>query len=380
LELPFAEYQIETSDLIESQGLELWQLGWGMASYEFSRYKKSSRNEALAQLVVNTDLAKNLETKLRAQFQTRDLINIPAEDLGPQDLAHFSKELANEFSARCELIYGDELLSKNYPSIFHVGKGSMREPVLIDMSWGDSSDPLLCLVGKGVVFDSGGLNLKPESGMLLMKKDMGGAAIVLGVARMIMETRLPVRLRVLIPAVENMVSGASFRPGDVIKTRKGLSVEITNTDAEGRVVLSDALYEAVAQGPDLVIDVATLTGACRVALGSELPGCFTPNDNLAKGLEEAGRKVGDPLWRLPLWSSYKSALGSNVADLSNSAANGMGGAITAALFLQEFVGTFKNWIHLDAYGWSSEAKPGAPLGGEATGQRAIFQFLEDRYR
>lgn len=378
-DLPTGVYQWQAPDFIDPLGLELWQLGWGQASYEFDRYKKSQRLEPLAQLVVQPSQRERLLVKLKAQFTTRDLINTPAEDMGPQDLAAQARELAKEFSAHLRCIEGEDLLTENYPSIFSVGKGSDRAPLLIDLTWGDTSNPLVCLVGKGVTFDSGGLNLKPDRGMLLMKKDMGGAAIVLGLARMIMESQLPVRLRVLIPAVENMVSGNSFRPGDVLKTRKGLTVEVTNTDAEGRIVLSDALTEAVSMGPDVVIDVATLTGACRVALGPELPGCFTPSDDLAQSLETAGLKAGDPVWRLPLWSTYKAGLGSTVADLSNSASNGMGGAISAALFLKEFVGNFGNWIHLDAYGWAPEAKPGCPVGGEATGQRALYQFLADRY-
>ena len=377
-ELPPGNYRLADHPRLDAGRREQFYLGWGLSAYQFRKYLKVDEKPKPC-LVVPREARALTEELLSAIFMTRDLINTPALDMGPEDLAGVAQGLALAYGASYSLLQGEALLEANYPAVFHVGRGSERAPALVDLQWGNEHHPLICLVGKGVTFDSGGLNLKPERGMLLMKKDMGGAAIVLGLARLIMARKLPVRLRVLIPAVENMVSGNSLRPGDIIPTRKGLSVEITNTDAEGRLILCDALAEAVTDNPDLIIDVATLTGACRVALGEDLPGFFTKSDELAEQLLRASQAAADPIWRLPLWASYRPALQSLVADLNNSPASGFAGAIHAALFLSEFLGDFKNWVHLDAYAWIGEGKPGFPVGGEATAMRALLAFLEERY-
>ena len=290
-----------------------------------------------------------------------------------------ARKLAREFRARCSVIVGDDLLKKNYPMVHAVGRASDRAPRLIDIVWGNPRHPKVTLVGKGVCFDSGGLDLKPASGMKLMKKDMGGAANALGLARMIMSAKLPVRLRVLVPAVENSVSGDAFRPLDVLDSRAGITVEIGNTDAEGRLILGDALYEAASEDPELLLDFATLTGAARVALGPELPAMFSNDDTLACDLSKYGEAAGDPVWRLPIWKPYRRTMDSKVADINNIGEMAQGGAIIAALFLYEFVKDTVPWAHFDIMAWNMSSRPGRPAGGEAMAIRAAFGTIAARF-
>jgi leucyl aminopeptidase len=300
--------------------------------------------------------------------------------MGPAELASAAVDVAARHDAKIDIIVGDELLSQNYPLIHAVGRASLRAPRLIDIRWGNPAARKVTLVGKGVCFDSGGLDIKPSSGMRLMKKDMGGAATVLGLASALMDLGLDIRLRVLIPAVENSISGLAFRPGDIFKSRKGLTVEIGNTDAEGRLVLADALAEAVSEKPELLLDFATLTGAARVALGPDLPALFTPDDGLAEDLMRVGSASGDPLWRLPLWKPYFKQIQSKAADLNNAGGDGgMAGAITAALFLEAFVEPGIAWAHIDTYAWNGSARPGRPEGGEALTLRAVYALIRQRF-
>jgi leucyl aminopeptidase len=314
-----------------------------------------------------------------AQALVRDLVNTPTEDMGPAQLADAATREADRFHAQVDIIQGEDLLSENYPAIHAVGRASDREPRLISLTWGDRDAPVLALVGKGVCFDTGGLNLKPAAGMLTMKKDMGGAAHVIALARLVMQYKLPVRLMVLIPAVENSVSGNAYRPGDVIHTRKGLTIEIGNTDAEGRVVLADGLAYACEHSPDLVIDFATLTGAARIALGADLPPVFSNHLEIANGIADAGQRVEDPLWVMPLHQPYKKLIKSEIAHLNNISKSSYGGCITAALFLEHFVEPEIPWVHIDTFAWNQSARPGRPAGGEALGLRAVFNYLRDRY-
>jgi leucyl aminopeptidase len=312
-------------------------------------------------------------------FLARDLVNTPANDMGPAELEAAARALAKSHGAKVAVVSG-AALTKNYPLIAAVGGGSPRSPRLIELNWAkQKSGPLVTLVGKGVCFDSGGLDIKPSSAMLTMKKDMGGAACVLAAAGMAMGAKLNLRLRVLIPAVENSVSGSAMRPGDVFTSRRGLTVEIGNTDAEGRLILADALADADDQKPELLIDVATLTGAARAATGMELPPFFTDDEKLAADLVRIGSSVQDPLWRLPLWRGYEDTITSRVADLNNNPAYNYAGAITAALFLNRFVKQTKSWAHLDIPAWIDRAKPGRPIGGEGNGARAIYALLKERY-
>ncbi|EWY39215.1 cytosol aminopeptidase [Skermanella stibiiresistens SB22] len=354
-------------------------LGWALGCYAFTRYK-SKKDKSFATLAWPEGADRDaVERTATATSLVRDLINTPASDMGPAELADAARALGEEFKAKVKVTVGDDLLKKNWPAIHAVGRASPREPRLIDVNWGDKSNPRVTLIGKGVCFDTGGLDLKPSNGMLLMKKDMGGAAHALGVARMIMMAELPVRLRVLIPAVENSVSGDAFRPLDVLATRKGLSVEVGNTDAEGRLVLCDALAEAVTDKPEVIIDFATLTGAARVALGAELPALFCNDDALAEGLLKSGLSEGDPMWRLPLYQPYAKMLESKVADLNNVGSGPFAGAIVAALFLERFVDKTIPWAHLDVMAWNPSSRPGRPEGGEALGMRAVYTYLEGRY-
>jgi len=355
-------------------------LAWLMGGYGFDRYKKKNARKARLVLPAGVDgeeisrIAENL-------FLARDLINTPANDMGPAELEAAVRALAKRYGAKVSVISG-AALAKSYPLIAAVGAGSARAPRLIEFNWAPSNKkagPLVTLVGKGVCFDSGGLDLKPSSAMLTMKKDMGGAATVLAVAGMVMGAKLNLHLRVLIPAVENSVSGTAMRPGDVFISRKGLSVEIGNTDAEGRLILADALADADDGKPELLIDVATLTGAARAATGMELPPFFTDDDKLASDLMRLGTAAQDPLWRLPLWRGYEDTLTSRVADLNNNPAYSYAGAITAALFLNRFVANTKSWAHLDIPAWVDRAKPGRPIGGEANGARALYALLKERY-
>lgn len=374
--LPEGNYHIKAD--WNASVMERIAIGWGLGAYQFTRYKESDRT--LAKLAIdpacNPQVIKN---QIQALYLVRDLINTPAEDMMPENLAAALIELGREFGARVDQVVGDKLLMKNYPLIHAVGRASTHHPRLIELQWGDENHPKLTLVGKGVCFDSGGLDLKSSSNMRLMKKDMGGAAHVIGLARMIMGARLPVRLRVLVPAVENAVSGNALRPGDVIRSRQGLSIEIDNTDAEGRLILCDALAEASTERPDLLIDFATLTGAARVALGTEVPALFCSCQGLAAALLELAEEEHDPLWQLPLYRPYRELLDSKIADIANASSSGYGGAITAALFLQEFIPEGRPWMHFDVMAWNTRSRPGRPEGGEAMGLRAVFKYLSRRF-
>ncbi|HRY25325.1 MAG: leucyl aminopeptidase family protein [Geminicoccaceae bacterium] len=358
--------------------------GWALAGYRFDRYvsaEAGNGGNGTARLATNdTATAERASQLALSVFLARDLVNTPANDLGPAELETAIREVAREFGATCTSIAGDELLAANYPMIHAVGRASSRPPRLVDLIWGSLDAPKLTLVGKGVCFDSGGLDIKPAAGMRLMKKDMGGAAVMTGLARMIMAAGLDVRLRLLVPAVENSIGASAFRPGDVLSTRKGLTVEVGNTDAEGRLILADALAEADREQPALLLDAATLTGAARVAVGTDLPALFTPDERLAAELLQAGIDVAEPLWRLPLHPGYRDLLKSPVADLSSTGSKPYAGAITAALFLQRFVEPTTSWAHLDIFAWNEDARPGRTKGGDATALRALFTLIERRYQ
>lgn len=371
VDLPVGAYCLQG----DSKTLESLALGWVLAQYQFDRYATKPK---LPTLYVNDEVAvEQAKTLAQGVYLTRNLVNTPASDMMPENLADAMNDLAEQFSAEFSQIVGDELLEQNFPTIHMVGRASHHAPRLLDLQWGDESAPKLTLVGKGVCFDSGGLDLKPAAGMRLMKKDMGGAAHVLGLASMIMANNLPVRLRVLIPAVENAVAGNAFRPGDIVKTRKGLTVEIDNTDAEGRLVLCDALALAEEELPELIVDFATLTGAARVALGLELPGFYSTDEPVAQLLMAAGDSNEDAVWRLPLHQAYASYMKGSISDLVNCAPTPMGGSITAALYLQHFVETTP-WVHFDVGAWNDRARPGRPKGGEAMGLRATYHALVSR--
>ncbi|MBT7756562.1 MAG: leucyl aminopeptidase family protein [Rhodospirillaceae bacterium] len=377
--LPAGHYRIE-GDLPALHAYHA-ALAWALSHYRFTRYHGAGdKDDPVAMLCLpeNVDGAA-LGAAVKGSFLARDLINTPASDMGPAELAEAALALAAEYGGTGTVIVGDDLLAANYPAIHAVGRASTRAPRLIDLAWGKADAPRLTLVGKGVCFDTGGLDLKGAAGMLKMKKDMGGAATVLGLAAMVMAAALPVRLRVLIPAVENAVAGNAYRPGDVLQTRKGLTVEIGNTDAEGRIVLCDALAEADSETPDLIIDIATLTGAARVALGPDLPAFFTGDDELAAALQQAGEAQDDPSWRLPLFAPYGERLKSKVADYNNVSDGPFAGAITAALFLEAFVSDSDRWLHLDSYGWNDKDRPGRPAGGEGLAMRALFAMLAERF-
>ncbi len=352
-------------------------LGWGLAAYRFDRYKKSKTPQAT--LLLDEDIDKDVRALCEAQCLVRDLVNTPTEHMGPGQLADAVIVQADFSGGDSEVIVGQDLLTRNFPAIHAVGRASDREPRLIQMTWGDEEAPLLALVGKGVCFDTGGLDLKSATGMAHMKKDMGGGAHALALARLVMQYKLPVRLLVLIPAVENSVSGNAYRPGDVIDTRKGLSVEIGNTDAEGRVVLADALAYACEQNPDLVIDFATLTGAARVAMGPELTPLFSNHIDVARAIQDAGEESEDPMWTMPLYQPYLKMIEIPIADLNNSCKSSYGGCITAALFLEHFVEAEIPWVHIDTFAWNQANHPGRPQGGEALGLRAVFRYLQLRY-
>lgn len=374
--LPAGSYHLVTDwDAAAVEGLTI---GWGLGAYRYTRYK--SQDPVAAKLVIDPACdAKVIDTQIAATYLVRDLINTPAEDMMPEHLADAITSVGQACGATVTQIVGDDLLAQNYPTIHCVGRASAHAPRLIDLRWGEAHHPKLTLVGKGVCFDSGGLDIKPASGMRMMKKDMGGAAHALGLAQMVMHTGLSVQLRVLVPAVENAVSGQAFRPGDIIKSRQGLTIEVDNTDAEGRLILCDALAEGSAEKPDLMIDFATLTGAARVALGTELPALFTNSDTVAAGLLAGAACTHDPLWRMPLHTPYRSMLNSTIADIANAASVPFGGAITAALFLREFVAEEVDWAHLDIMAWNRNSQPGRPEGGEAMGLRAIFAYLHQRF-
>ena len=356
-------------------------LGWLLGQYRFDRYREKKEPRG-PRVLLTDDPARIDETVFIAESTSlvRDLVNIPAGDLGPAELELAVLAVADECGARAK-VTRDAALDEGFPMVAAVGRAASpeRAPRLVELDWGDQRHPKVALVGKGVCFDSGGLDIKPSAGMRLMKKDMGGAAHALALARLIMKANLPVRLHLVIPAVENALSGAAFRPGDILRSRKGLSVEVGNTDAEGRVILGDALALAAERGPELILDFATLTGAARVALGPDLPALFANDDALADDLLEAGTAVSDPLWRMPLWKHYQEMLASDVADLSNVSEVPMAGAVTAALFLQKFVPEEMPWAHFDTFAWRSSARPGRPKGGDALGLRAAWQTLRKRY-
>lgn len=373
-QLPAGEYLLQG----DKEQLKMAAFSWGLGAYQFDRYKPN--NKTYPSLIINDSaLVSECHKLVRSVTIVRDLVNTPAADMMPQHLGDTMTALAAEFGAQISQIVGDELLEQNYPTIHMVGRASANQPRLIDLTWGDENAPKVTLVGKGVCFDSGGLDLKPGAGMRLMKKDMGGAAHVIGLAHQIMASNLPIRLRVLVPAVENAVSANAFRPGDVIKTRKGLTVEIDNTDAEGRLVLCDALAEANNDKPELMIDFATLTGAMRIALGTELPGFFSNDDEVAAGITASGLNVQDPVWRMPLHKPYLELTGSDIADIANCGKTPFGGAITAALYLEAFVDSDISWSHFDVMAWNNRKLPGRPVGGEAFGIRAVFDYLQNRY-
>jgi len=356
---------------------DLVALGLALGGYDFTRYgKKPGRH---LHIYVPGGNGERVDAIASGVCLARDLINTPTNDMGPSQLEDAVRNLAKTYSADVAVTAGDDLLVQNFPMIHAVGRASVDAPRLIDMAWGPQDAPKVTLVGKGVCFDTGGLDIKGASGMLLMKKDMGGAANVLGLAAMIMATRMHVRLRVLIPAVENSIAGNAFRPGDVLNSRKGITVEIGNTDAEGRLVLADALALGDEECPALMVDMATLTGAARVALGPDLPPFYTNDDALADEVANASIAVEDPLWRMPLWQPYERKLGSKIADTNNVTTDGFAGSITAALFLRRFVVKTTSWAHFDIMAWNPEPRPHGPAGGEAQGIRALLAILSNRY-
>ena len=373
--------QLPAADYVLKSGADPAQaaLGWMLGAYRFDRYKTAERKRRpILGLPGGIDRERLIAT-VEAIYLARDLINTPAEDMKPSDLAAAAQAVAERYGAEIRIAVGEDLLKQNYPAIHAVGRAAADAPRLIDLTWGEPDLPKVTLVGKGVCFDSGGLDVKPAPGMKLMKKDMGGGATVLGLAGMIMALDLPVRLRLLIPAVENAIAGNAYRPMDVIRTRKGLTVEIGHTDAEGRVILCDALAEAASEEPDLLLDIATLTGAARVALGPELPALFCNDDGLAQDILTHGESMDDPLWRLPLWPGYRKMIDGEAGDITNAPESPFGGAITAALFLQQFVGGAARWAHIDTMGWNMTARPGRPKGGEALALRALFAAIEGRF-
>ena len=353
-------------------------LSWELGGYTFDLYKAAPREAAQLQLPSTAETQRALIIAA-AMASTRDLVNPPAEHMGPAELAEAVRLVAKQHGAKFKQTVGDKLLDEGFPAIHAVGRAATRAPRLIELNWGNPKHPKLALVGKGVCFDSGGLDIKGADGMRLMKKDMGGAANALGLAQMIMALKLPLRLQLLIPAVENAIAGNAYRPGDVFKTRAGLHIEIGNTDAEGRVILCDALAYAAEGKPDLLIDLATLTGAARVALGSQLPALFCRRMDLARELVDRGLVLRDPLWHMPLWRDYHGGIESDIADIVNTGKGALAGAINAALFLEDFVPAGLDWLHIDLFAWNDSARPGRPVGGEAQTLRTLLAALEERY-
>jgi len=349
------------------------QLGWGLGAYRFDRYRQLPVRGP-ARLALGTFDSESLDL-LAAVTRVRDLVNTPAEDMGPEQLQSIIEQVAARHDASCRSLLGDALLQQNFPAIHAVGRASHRTPRLLTLCWGEAEHPHVVIIGKGVCFDTGGLDMKSAEGMRHMKKDMGGAAHAIALAELIMARRLPLRITLLIPAVDNVAGPLAYRPGDIIPTRKGIQVEVDNTDAEGRIVLCDALAYAGEFSPVLILDFATLTGAARVALGPDLPALFCNDDALADALLEAGQRQHDPLWRLPLWRPYLRYLGSQVADIANAGSR-MAGAVTAALYLERFIPENTLWAHLDTYAWNDQSRPGRPQGGEALGLRAVYALLK----
>ena len=376
--LPEGVYRLDETAPDEVR--DMAALAWAMGCYRFDIYKSKKRETAWPQLVVpkTVDRAR-LERLNRAVYAARHLINTPAADMGPTHLQQVVQELADRHKAKLTVIEGDDLLHENYPMIHAVGRAAKDAPRLLDLSWGDKQAPKVTLIGKGVCFDTGGLNLKPGNYMDLMKKDMGGAALAIALADAVMDAGLPVRLRLMVGAVENAIGPDAFRPGDILDSRKGLRVEIGNTDAEGRLVLADMLTEADDENPDLMIDFATLTGAARVAMGPEVVPFYTHNEALAGSVHGLSQATHDPMWRLPLWAGYDGWLDSQIADVSHISASPMGGSITAALFLARFVEHCESWMHIDVYAWRLKAAAGRPVGGEAQTVRALYTYIEQTY-
>lgn len=376
--LKSTSFEIEKGAL-DDDAFNRLHIGWGWAAYSFEAYKQDKKKKHPA-LVISKDAdKKHIETYVESVCLIRDLVNTPANDMGPEELENAAKYLAEQHDLKLKVIKDAALQNKNFPMIFDVGKASTRRPRLLDFTWGNAKHPKVTLVGKGVCFDTGGLDLKPSSFMYDMKKDMGGSAHVLALAHMIMSMKLPVRLRVLIPAVENSVSGNAYRPADVLQTRKGITVEVGNTDAEGRLVLADTLTYACEENPELIIDFATLTGAARVAVGFGLPALFSNNGDTAYNIQtlSAQNDVDDPVWNLPLWKPYRKELDSPIADIKST--GGKAGATAAALFLNEFIEDDIEWIHMDVFSWEKEGNAVRSVGGADTGMRAIYKYLEQRY-
>ena len=374
--LPSGRYRLGDAGLAADD--EAAALSWELGSYVFDLYKPVKREAAELLLAPSAGATRGLMLAA-ATVAVRDLVNTPAEHMGPAELAQAARLLAEHHGASFKQVVGDELLKANFPAIHAVGRASTRAPRLIEIGWGDPRDPRVTLVGKGVCFDSGGLDIKTAEGMRQMKKDMGGAANVLGLASLVMALKLPVRLQVLIPAVDNAIAGNAYRPGDVIKTRSGLHIEIGNTDAEGRVILCDALAYGTEGKPALMIDMATLTGAARIALGAQLPALFCRDTNLARALVDHGLALHDPMWHMPLWAGYHAAIESDIADIVNTGRNALGGAINAANFLGDFVPAEIDWLHIDLFAWNDVARPGRPIGGEAQTIRTLLAMLEARF-
>ena len=375
--LPPGNYVL--AEVFERAALTRLVTGFALGAYRFSRYKASAA-KAFAQLGVADVHAREQALRVSgAVCAARDLVNTPAEDLGPEQLARITEGLAQQHGAQFREVVGAQLLEQNFPAIYAVGRASHRAPRLIELNWGSDAHPRLVIVGKGVCFDTGGLDLKPADGMAHMKKDMGGSAVALNLAALVMAEQLPVRLKLLLPAVENAIGPQAYRPGDVLSTRAGISVEIGNTDAEGRVILGDALTYGSEFKPELMIDFATLTGAARIALGPDLPATFSNRDALMVDLLGAAKRSSDPLWAMPLWQEYHRMLDSTIADMNNAGASKHAGAITAALYLQRFVPEALPWIHIDTYCWNDADRPGRPRGGECQSLRAVLQFLRERY-
>ena len=375
-QLPTGSYRLADDGL--AMDAQAAAMSWDLGGYHFDLYKAASREPAV--LVMPASEAASRGLLLAAAIaSTRDLVNTPAEHMGPAELAEAVRLVAAQHGAKFKQVVGDDLLKAGFPSVHAVGRAATRAPRLIELNWGKPRDPKLTLVGKGVCFDSGGLDIKGADGMRWMKKDMGGAATALGLAQMVMALKLPVRLQLLIPAVENAIAGNAYRPGDVIKTRKGLHIEIGNTDAEGRVILCDALAYAAEGEPDLLIDLATLTGAARVALGPQLPALFCRDTALARSLVDRSMALHDPLWHMPLWRDYHAGIESNIADIVNTGASALAGAINAAIFLEDFVPADLPWLHVDLFAWNNAARPGRPVGGEAQGLRTLLAYLQERY-
>ena len=377
-QLPKGHYHLD-SNWTEQQITQA-MVGWGLGAYTFTAYKKDKQIRDKAHIYVPEQLLSKVTAFIDAIYLVRDLVNAPANHMMPEQLSNVTSKLARQFGANFSEIVGDALLEDNFPTVHAVGRASSHPPRYLELTWGNTAHPRLTLVGKGVCFDSGGLDLKPSRFMRLMKKDMGGAAHALGLASLIMENNLPVNLRVLIPAVENAVSGDAFRPGDVLRTRSGKTVEIDNTDAEGRLVLCDALTDAIADNPDLIIDFATLTGAARVALGTEVPAYFSNTDSVATALDAQAKETQELVWQLPMVHEYFDQLSSDCADILNCSPEGYGGAITAALFLNEFVPETNKWLHFDVMAWNNRERAGRPKGGEAMGLFTVFSYLESVYQ